>query len=361
MPSRSISKLRFSSLFSPSLSISIVERGPSILTGFQTVSRLHQLLRELLEAYRQDKRYPPTEYAHTQSSLRYITSSLGRCRQILEAMPEELKTPSMVPAFRPSAPLRNITSFPDITLSTGFVPAATGGGNYGFRPFSGFFSDLFSDENANGNGNGYSGHQQFQPQNQETPPSFATGTQIWPSNMFDTNGLPNADAKSNSSAQPSPRSSIAHMSQLSTPTHVHSQNPVQNSSSNSNGNGVNPFPVFQSQYSPELPHAPLPTHQTPAPSIQQLNAAVNRVENFIQSPPPMLSSQPPLLSPWATMRANILVTEAMIRFVLVEYRDLVDGLLSKQGGGHEAMMNPDHSADEEWEAAAKNMLDVFNG
>jgi len=61
------------------------------------------------------------------------------------------------------------------------------------------------------------------------------------------------------------------------------------------------------------------------------------------------------------MRANILVTEAMIRFVLVEYRDLVDGLLSKQGGGHEAMMNPDHSADEEWEAAAKNMLDVFNG
>lgn len=307
-------------------------------------------------------------------------------------MPDELKTPKMVPSFRPAPAMRNMATFPDITLSTGWIPAAKGGGNYGFRPFSGFFPDLFSHSENGGNGfgnnhqqsqfsynNNYQQQQQQQNHQPEPPSSFTSGSQIWPRDMFDTNGLPNADAKSNSSTQPSPRSSIAHMSQLSTPTHIY-QNPNHSnlnnndpSSSTSNQDMhqdfTSQFPIFQSQYSPELSYVPLPLEQPPAPSIQQLNAAVNRVETFIQNPSSSLlssssssSSQPPTLSPWATMRANILVTEAMIRFVLVEYRDLIDGLLAKQQVGNDGMkLETDVSADQEWEAAAKDMLDVFNG
>lgn len=57
------------------------------------------------------------------------------------------------------------------------------------------------------------------------------------------------------------------------------------------------------------------------PSMAQLNDAVRQLTAFRPAPPP---HQPPILTPFATMRANILITETMIRFVLAEYRELLE-------------------------------------
>lgn len=59
------------------------------------------------------------------------------------------------------------------------------------------------------------------------------------------------------------------------------------------------------------------------------------------------------------MRANILITETMIRFVLNEYRELLDNF-SAQCQPLQSMHAQD-TLDDDWETAAKEMVDTLQG
>lgn len=84
---------------------------------------------------------------------------------------------------------------------------------------------------------------------------------------------------------------------------------------------------------PFVPSGQAMDNSPQVPSTAQLNSARDQVNSFRPSPPPASSSSShsrfPILSGFAICRANILVTEAMLRFVLVDYREQLQGHLNR--------------------------------
>lgn len=81
-----------------------IQRSPSVLSGFLTVTRLHQVMLELLESYRRDRRFPIDDLNVARSRIRYLADMLRRIQQTIDDMPEELKNP--VYTHAPPEPIR---------------------------------------------------------------------------------------------------------------------------------------------------------------------------------------------------------------------------------------------------------------
>ncbi|KAN0063684.1 hypothetical protein ACQY0O_003733 [Thecaphora frezii] len=347
------------------------QRGPSLLCGFVTVSRLHQLLSELLEMYRRDRRFPVHDLSTAKSRLAYISNILKRVRKALADMPEELRKPRFThqpaPSMRP----------------TGGAPS-----NDGWRSLPGAASAL-------------SVHSQtpLQAIGVARPPSpgiHGGGSDApawsWPADTFDKDGLPNTEALStNSSANHSPRAQSALSVSTSGPASVAEGcaglsasasavlhwpgggGPAATSTEqwgcsddafrqvhgggSTDGGFVGPGVALDLGPRPELDTDPA-----------ALNAAMDEVNAFRPSPPPQpMRGREPILSPLCTLHANVIVTEAMVRFVIVEYRELIGarivdlrarGQVDFGGRGETFGYN---DARDGWEAAAKDMLDVLHG
>ncbi len=70
-----------------------VQTRPSVLCGFLTVTRLHQVMLELLESYRRDRRFPIDDLGVARSRVRYLADVLRRLQHAIDDMPEELRRP----------------------------------------------------------------------------------------------------------------------------------------------------------------------------------------------------------------------------------------------------------------------------
>jgi hypothetical protein len=153
----------------------------------------------------------------------------------------------------------------------------------------------------------------------------------WPTNTFDERGLPNPDITSQpSSGQGSPRM----------------------------GHAPAPLALLPEDAWPcELPAGP--AHHGirlgPAPSAAQLSLATSQVEAFRPTPAEEPEA-PESLSLWATMRANILITVCMIRFVSSERVEFLDSLQAQFSG-----VKQQSSSADDWQAASRDMLGAFHG
>ncbi|KAJ1042091.1 hypothetical protein NDA11_003768 [Ustilago hordei] len=81
-----------------------IQRTPSVLSGFLTVTRLHQVMLELLESYRRDRRFPIDDLPVARSRIRYLVDVLRRIQQAIDDMPQELRKP--VYTHAPPEPIR---------------------------------------------------------------------------------------------------------------------------------------------------------------------------------------------------------------------------------------------------------------
>lgn len=81
-----------------------VHRTSSVLSGFLTVTRLHQVMLELLESYRRDRRFPIDDLDVARSRIRYLADVLRRLQRAIDDMPEELRKP--VYTHSPPEPVR---------------------------------------------------------------------------------------------------------------------------------------------------------------------------------------------------------------------------------------------------------------
>ncbi|PWN50445.1 hypothetical protein IE53DRAFT_95384 [Violaceomyces palustris] len=336
----------------------------SMLCGFVTVSRLHQLLSELLESCRRDRRFPPSDLAAAKQRLLYIKDVLNRVRKTLRDMPEQLKKPAFT--HQPPPPAR--------------------------KPGSGF-------PDVNGPSNTSSAEIEHQ-RAVEMQPNLPVWP--WPADAFTKDGLPNADIKSASSAQQSPRA---------TPVGslLEGSCPMTEGNTRSLGSSGPPSVDGKGGYGNTLSEADkkafngpnrLDDSWSPAPSMDdftfragltssllgmgiqgtsrnppvmnsasmEVNAAYEQVNAFRPSPPPQANrSAEPILSPLCTLHANVIVTEAMIRFVIVEYRELITAQVSQlQARTQPQISGADRldffldESEDGWEAAAKDMLDVLH-
>lgn len=259
------------------------ERGPSILCGFETVSNLHKVMSILMENFRLDRTRPPATSQEVRGKLRNASAILAQVHEIVDAMPDVLRTPS----FKHTEP-------PPRSWPAGELP------------------DL---------------GMPFHHPGSKNMPMYTLPFAPWPSGTFDENGLPipTADGASqpSSSAAPSPSAWGALQGPLA-------------------GAGASPASFFGFGNDllaggPSLPPPRQGGNSGPGspsiPSTAQLNAARDQVVAFRPSPPPPAAGSTedrvPILSGFAICRANILVTEAMLRFVLVEYRELLQGHLKR--------------------------------
>ncbi|EPQ27029.1 uncharacterized protein PFL1_05313 [Pseudozyma flocculosa PF-1] len=391
------------------------QRGPSLLCGFVTVSRLHQLLSELLEMYRRDRRFPPNDLPTAKSRLGYIANILKRVRKTLADMPEQLRKPQFThqppPSSRPAG-----VGLPDV----GSRLTMLGGG-----PFDQQQQQQHSQQK-----------QQHQLQQQQRMPLQAIGMSRplspslfggksassvhngsepawpWPADAFDKDGLPNAEATSNnSSANHSPRAQSVQSVPTSGPGSLSEGYPGMSAAASVvassqwqqpggiGGGGYNgPVTTSSEQWNPfeelygNAPGAasktgfstpsmamdiePRPESETD-PAVTAM--AMDQVNAFRPSPPPQPERErerEPILSPLCTLHANVIVTEAMVRFVMVEYRELIGARVADLrargqvdfdgglGGGNrpgEAGAFGYNESEDGWEAAAKDMLDVLHG
>lgn len=255
------------------------ERGPSILCGFETVSKLHRVMSDLVERYRSDRMRPPTSIEVTRAKLRYASSILKQIQDIVAEMPEVLRKPSFEHTEPPPRPPGDL---PDLGQPS--FPSA----GAGLNSMNGPMTTLAASTRNLG---------------LQTMPFVP-----WPHGTFDENGLPNA---TDGSSQPS--SSAASPSAWGGPPLATGPAPVPG--------------AFFSDFMPSNNATGSRSGSPVPPSAAQLNAARDQVVAFRPSPPATGPSQTPILSGFAICRANILVTEAMLRFLLVDYRELLKNRL----------------------------------
>ncbi|CAO1616363.1 unnamed protein product [Sympodiomycopsis kandeliae] len=249
------------------------ERGPSILTGFETVSKLHRVMSDLVENLRSDRLRPPPDIETTRQKLRYASSILARVQEIVADMPEVLRKPSFDHTEPPPRPAGDL---PD--LGQPFYQ------NLALPPLQ----------------------QRSEQETKSVTQNQSLPFTQWPIGTFDENGLP---AQLEIGSQPSSSAAASPSAWGGPPIAGHSS-------------------AFTAPFAPTGCNRPA----TPTvPSTAQLNAAREQVVAFRPSPPAVGSAQAviPILSGFAICRANILVTEAMLRFVLVDYRELLQSQLKK--------------------------------
>lgn len=323
-----------------------IQRTPSVLSGFLTVTRLHQVMLELLESYRRDRRFPIDDLTVARSRIRYLVDMLRRIHQAIDDMPEELRKP--VYTHSPPEPIR--------------------------RP-GGSIVSLESVQHH---------HQQQQhhaPLLQAIGFDAATQTALgnhlsgtspwpWPAETFTRKGLPNADARSSNNSN---SSSANHSPRIGGDGNLPSSSTREGTSATVEAGQpphhvLTPPPGFTTS-SASTSHA----HQRGGAGNNDIlidpNAAASAasaggltmmdlVNVFRPSPPP---SSTPVLSPMCTMHANIVATESLIRFLVTEYRELVStrihDLKLRQPSPYSA---PEDFEGEGWQEAAQNMLRVFN-
>lgn len=162
------------------------------------------------------------------------------------------------------------------------------------------------------------------------PPPFAFGQ--WPIGTFDEHGLP---VQMETSSQAS-GSAAASPSAWGGP-------PVAGPSSS-----------FSAPFAPKGNS----TLESPAlPSPAQLNAARDQVVAFRPPLPSAGSMQAtPVLSGFAICRANILVTEAMLKFVLVDYRELLQSHLRRLRISNGDLPDADEDGPDDIEEAAQSFF-----
>lgn len=151
------------------------QRFSSVLSGFLTVTRLHQVMLELLESYRRDRRFPVDDLGVARSRIRYLADVLRRLQRAIDDMPEELRKPVYThsppePVRRPGSALPTL----DSVATPGQAPLLQAIG--------------------------------FDPATQTALGDHLSGTSAWPwpAETFSRDGLPNsADARNSNT----PRSS----------------------------------------------------------------------------------------------------------------------------------------------------------
>ncbi|PWN20050.1 hypothetical protein BCV69DRAFT_313250 [Microstroma glucosiphilum] len=273
------------------------ERGPSILCGFETVSKLHIIMGGLVENIRADRRRPPTSVDEARSKLRYASSILRRIQEVVSEMPGDLLNPSFEHTEPPPRPCDIL---PDLGPSM-YLPQAGMTGTTAARKGS-----FLGNTTGPGGDRGVGG----QSKDRTTLPPVNLPFAPWPTGTFDENGLPVAldgASQGSSSAAASPMG----------------WGPPTTGGPTLGGSILPPFVPSGQTVDNSSAHTP---------SAAQLNAARDQVVSFRPSPPPISSSSQshfPILSGFAICRANILVTEAMLRFVLVDYREQLQGHLNR--------------------------------
>ncbi|SPO29147.1 uncharacterized protein UTRI_06096 [Ustilago trichophora] len=304
-----------------------IQRVPSVLSGFLTVTRLHQVMLELLESYRRDRRFPIDDLSVARSRIRYLADVLRRLQQAIDDMPDELRKPVYThappePIRRPGSALPALESVQQRQQDQPHhAPLLQAIG--------------FDAATQTALGNHLSG----------------TSPWPWPAETFTREGLPNAEARSsnNSSANHSPRLSSG---DGSLPSSTRTDGATTNAAVGVDGG--------QPTHQVLTP----PSTMTPRPSTAADAALtmVDLVNVFRPTPPP---SSTPVLSPMCTMHANIVTTESLIRFLVVEYRELVlvrirDLKLRNPSPSFAATGDGEDMEGEPWQDAAANMLRVFN-
>lgn len=308
-----------------------IQRGPSVLSGFLTVTRLHQVMLELLESYRRDRRFPIDDLSVARSRIRYLADVLRRIQQAIDDMPDELRKPAYTHA--PPEPIRR----PGSALP---APESVQQRQQDQPHHAPLLQAIgFDAATQTALGNHLSG----------------TSPWPWPAETFTREGLPNVEARNsnNSSANHSPRIGSG---DGNLPTSARTDGATTNAAVGVDGG--------QPTHQVLTP----PSAMTPRPSTAADPALtmVDLVNVFRPTPPP---SSTPVLSPMCTMHANIVTTESLIRFLVVEYRELVlvrirdlklrnpspsSFAATGDGGGREDLEG------EPWQDAAANMLRVFN-
>ncbi|CAO1618276.1 unnamed protein product [Parajaminaea phylloscopi] len=304
------------------------ERGPSILCGFEAVTKLHRIMSELVENFRADRRTPPPNAEATRAKLHFARSILYSIRSVIDEMPDVLRQPSFEhtePPRRPSGGL------PDLGLP--FYQMAMANDATMGRP-SGHHHGSHVDSAGNGPVPTLPGH------GISASPAATLPFGHWPTGTFDEHGLPiptDGASQTSSSAAGSPSGPWSFFGP-------------------SSGSGQMHFSL-QGKQGPSRPASPA------APSTAQLNAALEQVVAFRPSPPAAGPARPQItiLSGFAICRANILVTEAMLRFVLVDYQELLQGYLARQRREEEAcgiasVINSDESGSNDIEEAARSFF-----
>lgn len=233
--------------------VGYVQRGSSVLCGFLTVTRLHQVMLELLESYRRDRRFPIDDVDVARSRSRYLADVLRRVQQAIDDMPEELRKPVYTHS-PPEAIRRPGSNLPALEQQNASAPLLQAIG--------------------------------FDTATQTALGNHLSGSSAWP--------WPAETASSSSS-----------------PRHSNSR------------------------------------QQTSLTSIDIISL-------FRPSPPPPPSSispsSSPVLSPMCTLHANIVTTESLIRFLVLEYRQLLSSLFPSLP----------FSESQGWQAAAETLLGTFN-
>ncbi|GAC93641.1 hypothetical protein PHSY_001206 [Pseudozyma hubeiensis SY62] len=295
-----------------------IQRTPSLLHGFLTVTRLHQVMLELLESYRRDRRFPIDDLSVARSRIRYLADVLRRLQRAIDEMPEELRNP--VYSHSPPEPIRR----PGSALPALETVSARGQPQQQQHDAPLLQAIGFDAATQTALGNHLSG----------------TSPWPWPAETFTRDGLPNADARSSNN---------------SSATH----SPGVGGASTGNAAGVE---------GGQPPHHVL----TPPPALTPRNTdtsdpagsltMVDLVNVFRPSPPP---SATPVLSPMCTMHANIVTTESLVRFLVTEYREMVttrirDLKLRQPSHLSATASAPEDVQGEAWQEAAANLLRTFN-
>ncbi|CDS00846.1 hypothetical protein [Sporisorium scitamineum] len=304
-----------------------VQRLPSVLCGFLTVTRLHQVMLELLESYRRDRRFPIDDLSVARSRIRYLADVLRRVQQALDDMPEELRKP--VYTHSPPEPIRR----PGSALPALDTVASRGQQQQQQQHAPLLQAIGFDAVTQTALGNHLSG----------------TSPWPWPAETFTRDGLPNAEARSSneSPATHSPRNGTDMAA--------------------AEGNSIPPRGLDGGQPPHQVltpPSALKPRHvhsSDPSAGSGALNM-VDFINVFRPSPPP---STTPVLSPMCTMHANIVTTESLIRFMVTEYREMVatrihDLKLRQLSHPPSSSSAPEDLPGESWQEAAANLLRVFN-
>ncbi|TKY88044.1 hypothetical protein EX895_003140 [Sporisorium graminicola] len=302
-----------------------VQRSPSVLCGFLTVTRLHQAMLELLESYRRDRRFPIDDLEVARSRIRYLADVLRRLQQALDDMPEELRNPTYT--HSPPERIRR----PGSALPALETVASRGVQQQQHAPLLQAIG--FDAATQTALGNHLSG----------------TSPWPWPAETFSREGLPNAEARSSNeaSATRSPRADGADGG---------------SDAPRGRGDVEGGQPPHQVLTPPPAVATLTPRHS----SDPSASGAVNMVDfiNVFRPSPPPPSSTTPVLSPMCTMHANIVTTESLVRFMVTEYREMVGvrihDLKLRQPSAHTSGTSAEDVPGESWQEAAANLLRVFN-
>ncbi|PWZ03557.1 hypothetical protein BCV70DRAFT_154945, partial [Testicularia cyperi] len=320
-----------------------IQRRPSILCGFLTVTRLHQIMLELLEAYRRERRFPLEDVATVRFRFSYLADAARRITRVMEEMPEELRRPAFT--HSPPAPIRRPGSaMPRLDRRNDGRETVSQSAETHAPPIQAIGFDAATQTAL---GDHLSGRSAWP----------------WPADAFTREGLPNADVNSSthSSARQSPR----------------------NGGDADLGNAADGIASSSSLGSDPMMEGAQAPHQvltlpamTPFPATRDTNMTglvgeglsfMDQINVFRPSPPP---TSTPILSPMCTMYANIVVTESLIRFLLTEYRELLLSRARDIRASHSSSMSSSSAAvafdglelaaGEGWQDATANMLQIFN-